>query len=113
MKGKIILIALLFVSTFAYAGNREKPVKQIQYTVTVTNSVTEIISENLAGQDIFIQNNDASGIVYLNFSGDATVSATMIRLAPGENLDAPNMTNAVTAIGSIVSNANVAISLGK
>lgn len=116
MKTKIslmILILMVIAGTVFADSVRDRPVTQYQYSVTVTNSSTKILSENLKGRDIIIQNNDAAGIVYLNFSGAATVSGTMLKLDPGDSITAINTTNAVYAIGSVASNANVAVSEGK
>ena len=109
----LIMTAICFIVGPAFAGTKLQPVTQTQTTVTVTGTAADIVTALSSGQDIFIQNNDATGIVYLNFSGTATVSATMVRLNPGESISAGNTTNAVSAIGSIASNANVAVLVGK
>ena len=109
----ISLILFMFVTVTLADTNRVKPTKQYQYTVTVTNTAADIMTENQVGRDILIQNNDAAGIVYLNFSGTATASGTMLSLDPGDSIFLKNITNAISAIGSIASNANVAISEGK
>jgi hypothetical protein len=55
--------------------------------------------------DILIQNNDSTGIVYVNLSGAATVSATMLMIRPnGDTLSLKNIINDVSVIGSIASN---------
>jgi len=113
---KRILLAsliLLMVCGFAVADNTDRPLKQTQYSVTVTSTSTEIMAGNLKGRYILIQNNDTAGIVYLNLSGTATVSRTMFILNPGDALELFNITNSVDAIGSIASNANVAVSEGR
>jgi len=102
-----VLTALLF-TTAAYAVTT-----QVQTSVTVTNASAVIIPAVTWGHDVFIQNNDASGIVYLNLSGVATADNTMVVLNPGDSFAAQNITNAVQAIGSIASNANVAVLEGK
>ena len=109
----LVMVLILLISPTAFAGNKDRPVKQFQKAVTVTSTAADIMTENLKGVDIFIQNNDAAGIIYINFSGTATVSATMIILNPGDILTAGNTTNSVSAIGSIASNANVAVSIGR
>lgn len=88
---------------------RERAKKWIQTSVTVEDTASDIIAGDPSGQDIFIQNNDSSGIVYLNFTEDATASTTDIVLNPGDAISAKDITNTVSAIGSIASNANVAI----
>jgi len=55
--------------------------------------------------DILIQNNHASGIVYVNLSGTATVSTTMLMVRPGGGiLELKNIRNTVSVIGSVASN---------
>lgn len=88
---------------------RERAKKWVQFSVTVTASASDIIDGDLSGQDIFIQNNDSTGIVYINFTEDATASSTDVVLKPGEALSIEGVTNSVSAIGSIASNANVAV----
>ena len=107
----LIIVISIFLTVSVWADSN--PVTQTQVSVTVTSSAGDIITENQAGQDIFIQNNDATGIVYLNFLGDATVSATMLTLDPGDTISITNTTNSVNAIGSIGSNANVVVILGR
>lgn len=92
---------------------RERAKKWIQTSVTVTSTASDIISGDPSGQDVFIQNNDSTGIVYLNLSGDATASDTMITIAAGEALTIEGFINTVSAIGSIASNANVAIMVSR
>ncbi|MFH1146635.1 MAG: hypothetical protein V1736_02885 [Pseudomonadota bacterium] len=55
--------------------------------------------------DVTIQNNDSTGIVYVNLSGDATVSNTMFMIRPnGDTLSLKNIINNISVIGSISSN---------
>lgn len=54
--------------------------------------------------DITIQNNDATGIVYVNLSGAATVSSAMFMIRPGDSMSFKNVINTVSVIGSIASN---------
>lgn len=112
MKRLILSIIILFTMlSIAFATGTPK--KYIQITVTVTSTASEIVSAVLSGQDIFIQNNDSSGILYLDFSGTATVSDTKVKLGPGDSINIENGINSVSAIGSIASNANVSIVLGR
>jgi len=110
MRKLFIIIILVLFALPAFGG--DYPVKQIQRSVTVTAAAADISPVNLKGRYVIIQNNDAAGVVYLNFTGDATVSTTMFRLNPGDSLEMFNITNKISAIGSIASNANVAISEG-
>ncbi|MBC8318698.1 MAG: hypothetical protein H8E41_12405 [Desulfobulbaceae bacterium] len=111
MKRIILITAIILFFSFP-AIAKDFPVKQIQRSVTVTAAAADISPINLKGRYVLIQNNDAAGVVYINLSGDATVSTTMFRLNPGDSLELFNITNAISAIGSIPSNANVAISEG-
>jgi len=114
VKVKILYIFMvMFLFSSAYAGNMDRPLRYFQTSATVTNSASYIMTENQAGRSILIQNNDTTGIVYLHLSGVATASTTMITLDPGDSIYLTNITNAVSAIGSIASNVNVAISEGK
>jgi hypothetical protein len=111
MKRIVLIIAIILFFSFPVIAG-DFPVKQIQRSVTVTGTAAYISPVNLKGRYVLIQNNDAAGIVYLNFTGVATVSTTMFRLNPGDSLEMFNITNTISAIGSIPSNANVAISEG-
>lgn len=78
--------------------------------VTVTNASTTIDAANANRQYLLIQNKDATGIVYLNFGGAATV-ANGVQINPGGSWESGAFcpTGAVQAIGSIASNTNVVI----
>ncbi len=54
--------------------------------------------------DIWIQNTHASAIIYVNLSGTATVSDTMLKIAAGATLSLKNIINNISVIGSIASN---------
>ncbi len=54
--------------------------------------------------DIMIQNTHVSAIIYVNLSGAATVSDTMLKIAAGATLTLQNITNTISVIGSISSN---------
>ena len=113
MKKLLIVLSIILFTATAWAGNIEMPKKQFQQAVTVTSTAADILPLNEKGRYVLIQNNDSTGIVYLNLSGDATVSDTMFRLKPGDSLELFNIINAVSAIGSIASNANVAVTEGR
>lgn len=80
-----------------------------QTAPTVTNSSGTLLAANTARKSLIIQNNDATGILYIGFV--ATATTAMLKIAPGASLfltqNVP--TNIVTAIGSIASNANVVL----
>ena len=115
MKKLIIVFTVLLVfglSSGLAIARSDKPVKQIQTTITVTSTASIIVTENPSGADIFIQNNDAADILYLNLSGTATAAATMIVIGAGESINLGYITNAISAISSSASNANICLIKG-
>ena len=85
-----------------------------QTSATVTNVAADILPYRRNPRDILIQNNDPAGIVYVNLTGTATASNTMFKIkADGGTLDIKRCRNKVSAIGSISSNANVAVAEGR
>lgn len=83
-----------------------------QTAATVTNSSAQLLAANAARRYVLIQNNDASGDVFVRVDGATATAANGIKVAAGggslvfENY-AP--TGAITAIGNIASNANVIV----
>ena len=80
-----------------------------QSTFDVTGSAKKIrgpygTNEAKDPFDIWIQNTHSSAIIYVNLSGDATVSDTMLKIAAGATLSLENITNDISVIGSIASN---------
>lgn len=79
-----------------------------QGTFTVTGSAKNIktfaTGEAKDPMDIWIQNTHSSAIIYVNLSGTATVSDTMLKIAAGATLTLENITNTISVIGSIASN---------
>lgn len=85
-----------------------------QSTQTVTSSAAQLVALSTTRRYLLIQNNDATGIVYINFTTTATV-ANGLKIPPGGSFIADAAycpTNAVSAIGSIASNANVIVVTG-
>lgn len=82
-------------------------------TPTVTNSSTTILAANTDRKNLLIQNNDATGIVYLNFTTTATTAH--LKIAPAASLFLTGVvpTSAIRAIGSVASNANVVVIEGQ
>lgn len=80
---------------------------------TVTNSSSTILAANALRKVVMIQNNDSSGIIYVNFTTTATTSN--FRIGPGQSLALSGIVpvGTITAIGSIASNANVVIVEGQ
>lgn len=77
---------------------------------TVTNASAQLVAANPSRAYLLIQNNDATGIVYVAFGAEATV-ANGVRIAPGGSyeLNCNILTGQVNAIGSIASNTNVVV----
>lgn len=78
---------------------------------TVTNASGQLRAANAARRYLLIQNNDASGDVFIRLDGATATVANGIKIAAGQALELTNYapTGAITAIGSIVSNANVIV----
>jgi hypothetical protein len=76
---------------------------------TVTNASAQLLAANAARRYLLIQNNDASGDVYVNLTGVAATTANGIKIAAGGSYECQGFapTAAITAIGSIASNANI------
>lgn len=75
---------------------------------TVTNASAQLVAANAARKYLLIQNNDATGTIYIAFGAAATL-ANGIKLTPGGTYEMSEVqsTQAVFAIGSIASNANI------
>ncbi len=78
---------------------------------TVTNASGQLAAANGTRRYLLIQNNDASGIVYVKLDGSTATSASGIAIQAGGSIELSNFvpTGAITAIGSIASNANVVL----
>lgn len=76
---------------------------------TVTNASAQLIAANTARQYMLIQNNDNAGIVYIGFGATAVTALTGVKILPGGSYEMPATQNsqALQAIGSIASNANI------
>lgn len=81
-----------------------------QSQVTVTSTAAQLIAANSVRSYLMIQNRDAVGNIYLNFSTTATI-ANGFKLGPGESFVAESnmFTSAVSAIGDLASNPNVVV----
>lgn len=79
--------------------------------VTVTSSSATIDAASPSRRYLLIQNNDAAGVIYVNLSGAAATTVNSIKMNPGDSLELQGFvpSSAITAIGSIASNANVLI----
>jgi hypothetical protein len=76
---------------------------------TVTNTSTQLLAAKPERRYFLIQNNDASGDVYVTLDGTAATTAKGIKIAAGGSYECQNFnpSGAIFAIGSIASNANV------
>jgi len=76
---------------------------------TVTSASAQMLAANGFRRYLLIQNNDASGDIFVRLDGTAATATTGIKLGPGASYECQGFvpTGAVTAIGSIASNANV------
>ncbi len=78
---------------------------------TVTNASGQLRAANAARRYLMVQNNDASGDIFVRLDGATATVANGIKLAAGQALELSNFvpTGAITAIGSLASNANVIV----
>lgn len=91
------------------SSNRMPVIAGVTETLaTVTNASAQALPANTGRGYLMIQNNDASGNVFVKFGSAATVNS--FKIPPGGFLEmlAP-CTDAIHMIGSIASNANVVI----
>jgi hypothetical protein len=82
-----------------------------QAQATVTNASAQLLAAR-ARRYLLIQNNDASGAIYVTLDGTAATAAKGVKIAPGGALELNGLylpTGAVLAIGSIASNANIVV----
>jgi len=75
---------------------------------TVTSASTQMLAANAARRYLLIQNNDATGIIYVTLDGTAATTAKGVKLDPGTSMELQGYvpSGAIFAIGSIGSNAN-------
>lgn len=77
---------------------------------TVTNADAQLIAANAARRYLLIQNNNATGSIFVTFGVAATL-ALGVKIIPGGNLElsGPVSLQEIRAIGDIASNANVVV----
>jgi hypothetical protein len=80
-----------------------------QAAKTVTNSSAQLLAANSARRYLLIQNNDASGIIYVTLDGTAATTAKGIKIEAGGSYECQGYvpTGEIRAIGSLASNGNV------
>lgn len=78
-------------------------------THTVTNVSGKLRDENAARRYLLIQNNDSAGDVFVKVDGAAATLLAGVKIPPGGSWELAGFVprGAITAIGSIESNANV------
>ncbi len=82
-----------------------------QVAATVTNASSQLLASNVARRYLLVQNKDASGVVFVRLDGATATAANGIRIPAGGSYELASFvpTGAITAIGSIASNANVIV----
>jgi len=80
-----------------------------QAVKTVTNASAQLLAANSARRSLLVQNNHATGNVFITINGSAATTANGIKIAPGGLilLDAYSPSGAINAIGDIASNAAI------
>jgi hypothetical protein len=80
-----------------------------QASATVTNASGTLLAANAARRYLLIQNNDASGDIFVRLDGTAATLATGVKIPAGGSYELQGYVpvGEVTAIGSIASNANI------
>jgi hypothetical protein len=76
---------------------------------TVTNASATMLTANTARRYLLIQNNDATGDIYVTTNGVAATTTNGIKIRAGGSYEIQGFapTGAINAIGSIASNANI------
>lgn len=78
---------------------------------TVTNASGQHVAGNATRRYLLIQNNDATGNIWVRIDGTAATTATGVKIPPGGSWEITGWLseNPVTMIGDIASNANVVV----
>lgn len=82
-----------------------------QTVQTVTTTSAQLLAAKPNRRYLLIQNNDASGTIYVTLNGVTATAANGVQIGPGSSYEisgfAPN--SAIMAIGNLASNANVIV----
>lgn len=82
-----------------------------QAAFNVTNASTNMLAAKDNRRYLMVQNNDATGVIFINLAGGIAAAATGIKIIGGAAIEiqgfVPN--GVITAIGSIASNPNVTV----
>lgn len=78
---------------------------------TVTNASGTLVTANANRSYLLIQNNDTSGDIYVRLDGGVATALIGAKIPAGGSYELPDRvpSGAITAIGSIASNANIVI----
>lgn len=78
---------------------------------TVTNASATLVAANVNRRYLLIQNNDAAGDIYVRLDGIAATIGTGVKIEALGSYALENLVpiGAITAIGSIASNANIVV----
>lgn len=99
----------------AKPGQMPPRLRGITRPAVVTNVSTEILPADYDRKFLFIQNNDAVGVVFVSYGGQGAALNQGFRLGPGGGgilLDNNVPTERIFMIGSIANNPNVSIITG-
>ena len=92
--------------------NNRQPVTSamVNSAATVTSANAQLVAANVNRQYLLVQNNSATGNIFLNFGAVATL-ANGVKIGPGGSYEMPGTQSnqAVNAIGDIASNAAIVI----
>jgi hypothetical protein len=80
---------------------------------TVTTTTSQVLVANASRKLLIVQNNDAAGIVYVNFGAAATVANYKLPPAGVLHISSGVPTQTINLIGSIASNALVVVLEGQ
>lgn len=82
-----------------------------QAAATVTTTSAQLLAAKASRRYLLIQNNDATGDIFVRLDGVAATLTNGVKIAAGGSYELTNYvpTGAITAIGSIASNANIVI----
>lgn len=81
----------------------------VNASATVTNASATLVAANAGRRYLLIQNNDATGVIYVTLDGQTATAALGVKIAAGGSIELQGYVpvGAVKAIGSIASNANI------
>lgn len=86
----------------------------VQSTATVTSASATLLAGNAGRRYLLIQNNHATGIIYVTLDGQTATAALGVKIAAGASLEIQGFspTGIINAVGSVASNAAVVVAEG-